>query len=88
MVLSLHGVRGSIATPGPDTVRYGGNMPCVHVEMSDGCDFLFDAGTGIRMAGKDGPIFIALTRQHWDHIQGYPFFAPVYQPGRESRCSW
>lgn len=88
MVLTFHGVRGSIATPGPDTVRYGGNTSCVHVELSDGRDFLFDAGTGIRLAGKelagkDGPIFIALTHQHWDHIQGYPFFAPVYQPGRE-----
>lgn len=88
MILTFHGVRGSIATPGPDTVRYGGNTSCVHVGLSDGRDFLFDAGTGIRLAGRDlarrdGPIFIALTHQHWDHIQGYPFFAPVYQPERE-----
>lgn len=88
MIVTFDGVRGSIATPGPDTVRYGGNTACVHVELSDGRDFLFDAGTGIRLAGKrlvekSGPIFIALTHQHWDHIQGYPFFAPVYQPDRE-----
>jgi len=88
MIVTFDGVRGSIATPGPDTVRYGGNTACVHLELSDGRDFLFDAGTGIRLAGKrlvgkSGPIFIALTHQHWDHIQGYPFFAPVYQPDRE-----
>ncbi len=88
MILTFYGVRGSIAAPGPDTVRYGGNTSCVHAELGDGRDFVFDAGTGIRLAGKDlarkdGPIYIALTHQHWDHIQGYPFFAPVYQPDRE-----
>lgn len=88
MILTFYGVRGSIATPGRDTVRYGGNTSCVHAELADGRDFVFDAGTGIRLAGKqlvgrDSPVYIALTHQHWDHIQGYPFFAPVYQPDRE-----
>lgn len=88
MQLSFYGVRGSIPTPGPDTVRYGGNTACVHIALSDKTDIVLDAGTGIRMLGKvllhkTSPIHVLLTHNHWDHIQGFPFFAPLYTPNRE-----
>ncbi|NVK58206.1 MAG: MBL fold metallo-hydrolase [Alteromonadaceae bacterium] len=88
MQLAFYGVRGSIPTPGAQYVRYGGNTACVHIELSDGTDIILDAGTGIRLLGdklikKHTPVNILLTHNHWDHIQGFPFFAPIYQPGRE-----
>ncbi len=83
------GVRGSIATPGPDTVRYGGNTPCVTVER--GRDLLIlDAGTGLRALGltlqgeaRGAPLSLQMliTHTHWDHIQGFPFFVPAFVPG-------
>lgn len=83
--LRCWGTRGSIPSPGPDTVRYGGNTTCI--EVSDGTTrLIFDAGSGIRPLGKDvfekGPneIHIFLTHFHWDHIQGFPFFSPLYDP--------
>ncbi len=87
MQLTFYGVRGSIPTPGKEFVRYGGNTACVHVVLDDGTDIILDAGTGIRnlsrefMAKKDD-IHILLSHNHWDHIQGFPFFAPIYQPER------
>ena len=81
------GTRGSIASPGPDTVRFGGNTPCLEVRIRDGRRFIFDAGTGIRPLGvsmmdetgtADAVVF--LTHFHWDHIQGFPFFLPLYEP--------
>ncbi|TPV56047.1 MBL fold metallo-hydrolase [Aestuariibacter sp. GS-14] len=88
MQLTFYGVRGSIPTPGEDYVRYGGNTACVHVVSSDGTDIILDSGTGIRLLGqqlikKTTPIHILLTHNHWDHIQGFPFFTPIYQSGRE-----
>jgi phosphoribosyl 1,2-cyclic phosphodiesterase len=83
-------VRGSIPTPGPTTVRYGGNTSCVEVRV-DGEIILLDAGTGLRALGrsllaefKDQPLNLTmlLTHTHWDHIQGLPFFGPIYN----SRC--
>lgn len=87
MQVSFYGVRGSIPTPGIEFNRYGGNTACVHVELSDGTDIVLDAGTGIRLLGKElikkqTPVHILLTHNHWDHIQGFPFFAPIYQPNR------
>ena len=86
------GTRGSIASPGPDTVRYGGNTPCMEVRTRDGRRFIFDAGTGIRplglsMMGDTGPqdAVIFLTHFHWDHIQGFPFFMPLYDPDASIR---
>lgn len=79
------GTRGSIPSPGPDTVRFGGNTPCLEVRAADGRRFIFDAGTGIRALGRrlqaeSGParIQVFLTHFHWDHIQGIPFFAPLF----------
>ncbi|GEA11831.1 MBL fold metallo-hydrolase [Alteromonas sp. KUL49] len=87
MKLTFYGVRGSIPTPGKDFIRYGGNTACAHLSLADGTDIIFDAGTGIRLLGqelikKDTPVYILLSHNHWDHIQGFPFFAPIYQEGR------
>jgi phosphoribosyl 1,2-cyclic phosphodiesterase/ActR/RegA family two-component response regulator len=80
------GVRGSIPVPGKSTVRYGGNTPCVEVR-ADGEIIILDAGSGIRLLGlaldkEFGPRWMKLTvlisHTHWDHIQGLPFFSPVY----------
>jgi phosphoribosyl 1,2-cyclic phosphodiesterase len=84
--LKLWGVRGSIPVPGPGTVRYGGNTACVEVR-TDGEIIVLDAGSGIRELGLaleaefgSRPINLSLliTHVHWDHIQGFPFFAPSY----------
>ena len=88
--LQFWGTRGSIPTPGRDTVRYGGNTPCVELRTSEGWLIILDAGTGIRELGRSlisrangapitGDIF--LTHAHWDHIQGIPFFGPIFQRG-------
>ena len=82
------GVRGSIPTPGQGTVRIGGNTSCVEVR-ADGELIVLDAGTGIRPLGaelmkefKDRSVKVSLliTHSHWDHVQGFPFFAPAYNP--------
>jgi len=88
MIITFYGVRGSTASPGPLTARYGGNTSCVHIELESGNDLILDAGTGIRLLGnkiarKSSPANILLSHGHWDHIQGYPFFAPIYQPDRD-----
>lgn len=89
MRVVFHGVRGSIATAGEATRRYGGNTPCVAVEV-EGSTLIFDAGTGIRKLGSDltrasglAPLALNLffSHLHWDHIQGFPFFGPAYVPG-------
>jgi phosphoribosyl 1,2-cyclic phosphodiesterase len=88
MKVTLWGTRGSLASPGPDTVRYGGNTSCVSVEGLDGTLLVLDAGTGIRVLGRSfqrelKSIHILLTHLHMDHIQGLPFFDPLSQPGVE-----
>ena len=91
MIVSFWGVRGTIPCPGPATVRYGGNTTCVSIELGadDNVDktLILDAGTGIRELGKHlvhnrSDIFLLTTHIHWDHIQGFPAFAPIYQAGR------
>jgi phosphoribosyl 1,2-cyclic phosphodiesterase len=88
------GVRGSYPVPGPDTNRYGGNTSCVEVRISDdGPRIIIDAGTGLRKLGKEmmqgdfgagrGTAHLLVSHTHWDHIQGLPFFAPVYQKGNK-----
>ena len=88
MRVKFWGTRGSIATPGPETVIYGGNTSCV--ELRCGSDILiFDAGTGLRplglelmseFAGKPITVHLFISHTHWDHIQGFPFFIPAYSP--------
>ncbi|MCG8509894.1 MAG: MBL fold metallo-hydrolase [Rhodospirillales bacterium] len=79
------GVRGSIAVPSPQHVRYGGNTSCVQVFVGDRC-FVLDAGTGIRSLGAEflkndvREVNLLLTHTHWDHINGFPFFTPAYSP--------
>ncbi|MET0178919.1 MAG: MBL fold metallo-hydrolase [Novosphingobium sp.] len=89
MQVRFWGTRGSIAKPGPGTVRYGGNTSCVQVTSDGGTLLIIDCGTGAhdlgqhilkqRMTGNVGSILISHT--HWDHIQGIPFFAPLFVPG-------
>jgi phosphoribosyl 1,2-cyclic phosphodiesterase len=88
MKVTLWGTRGSLATPGPETVRYGGNTSCVEVRGSDGTLLVLDAGTGIRRLGASmgpeaGRVDVLLTHLHMDHIQGLGFFRPLDQPGQE-----
>ncbi|AWL12591.1 hypothetical protein HMF8227_02133 [Saliniradius amylolyticus] len=88
MKLTFYGVRGSIPAPGKDFIEYGGNTACVHIELNDGTDIVLDAGTGIKRLGthlvsKDSDIHLLLSHNHWDHIQGFPFFAPIFQSDRK-----
>jgi phosphoribosyl 1,2-cyclic phosphodiesterase len=84
MQLRFWGVRGSVAVPGAATLEFGGNTSCVELEGSRDA-ILFDAGTGIREAGLSigtrgaTRIHLFLTHFHWDHIQGIPFFAPLFE---------
>jgi phosphoribosyl 1,2-cyclic phosphodiesterase len=95
MQIAFWGVRGSIPAPGPATVRYGGNTPCVSVRPEGGGLIILDCGTGARNLGfnlMEGPFgqgrgeaSILLSHAHWDHIQGFPFFVPLYQNGNRFR---
>jgi phosphoribosyl 1,2-cyclic phosphodiesterase/CheY-like chemotaxis protein len=85
------GTRGSIATPGPSTARYGGNTSCIEVRSARGTLVIVDCGTGghalgqkLMSAGAKGLRgHILISHTHWDHIQGIPFFAPLFVPGNE-----
>ena len=91
MDVTFHGVRGSVPTPGPTTLRYGGNSVAVSVYLADGTLLLLDAGTGLREFGKvlesrDAPptaAHLLLSHLHFDHILGLPFFAPMYRSSFE-----
>jgi phosphoribosyl 1,2-cyclic phosphodiesterase len=89
--VTFWGVRGSIACPGPATVRYGGNTPCVGVRAGDR-RIILDAGTGLHALGdrlmRDGKMVdvdILLTHFHLDHVSGLPFFAPFFAAGHDIR---
>ena len=85
------GTRGSIATPGPSTVRYGGNTSCVEARAADGTLIVLDCGTGAHALGRallaspQRPLrgHFLISHTHWDHIQGFPFFAPLFIPDSE-----
>lgn len=89
MRIRYWGTRGSIPSPGPDTIRYGGNTPCVSVRADDGTLLIFDCGTGARSLGlelaRSGPVraHLFLSHTHADHLQGLPFFVPAFVPGSE-----
>ncbi len=87
MHIQFWGVRGSIAVSGPDTVQTGGNTPCVELR-SGGHRLVLDGGTGLQALGRSlgpGPVEMTLlfSHVHWDHIQGVPFFGPLFHPKSE-----
>lgn len=91
MRIRFWGVRGSIACPGPETIRYGGNTPCIEVHCGQHL-MIFDAGTGLRALGasllkhpETRDINIFLTHCHLDHVIGLPFFAPFFLDGYRVR---
>ncbi|MBD2044019.1 MBL fold metallo-hydrolase [Microcoleus sp. FACHB-672] len=85
-VVQFWGVRGSVPSPGKDTVRYGGNTSCMEMRLGDK-RLIFDGGTGLQRLGqhllKEMPVTadIFFTHYHWDHIQGFPFFTPAFIQG-------
>jgi phosphoribosyl 1,2-cyclic phosphodiesterase/DNA-binding response OmpR family regulator len=90
MRVRFWGTRGSIAKAGPTTVRYGGNTSCVEVRSSGGTLIVLDCGTGAHGLGQEladtgAPVrgHLLLTHTHWDHIQGMPFFLPLFTAGNQ-----
>lgn len=88
MTIKFWGVRGSVPSPGESTVRYGGNTSCVSVHLGPDKMLILDAGTGIRELGKTlsgsaADLYVLLSHSHRDHIQGFPFFAPIYKPNQK-----
>jgi phosphoribosyl 1,2-cyclic phosphodiesterase len=88
MRATIWGSRGTLASPGPETVRYGGQTSCIAVELSDGSLVILDAGTGIRPLGMSlgaSPprVDLLITHLHTDHIEGLRFFAPFWDPSVE-----
>lgn len=93
MQVTFWGVRGSVPAPGPEMNRYGGNTACVELRTRTGALFIVDSGTGAIPLGRklvggpfgkgEGEAAVFLSHAHWDHIQGFPFFAPVFVPGNK-----
>jgi phosphoribosyl 1,2-cyclic phosphodiesterase len=87
MKARVWGCRGSLAAPGPETLRYGGNTSCVEVGLDGGSTLVLDAGTGMRPLGvaiDHDPVdelHVLLTHLHMDHLQGLGFFRPLFRPG-------
>lgn len=87
MLARIWGCRGSLATPGADTIRYGGNTSCIEVRLESGHVLVLDAGTGMRQLGVamnpalPDELHILLTHLHLDHLQGLGFFRPLFAPG-------
>lgn len=87
MKVRFWGTRGSIAAPGKDTIIYGGNTCCLEITLESGRKVVIDAGTGIRSLGEQFmatretvDILLLMTHIHWDHVQGFPFFDPIFNP--------
>jgi len=96
MKVTFYGTRGTMPAIGPEYAQFGGNTSCVLVTFSTGRVAILDAGTGIRNLGNDllknsheqfDNISIILSHTHWDHIQGFPFFDPAYDPQRNFKIS-
>jgi phosphoribosyl 1,2-cyclic phosphodiesterase len=93
MEITFWGVRGSVPAPGPDMNRYGGNTSCVELRTQKNDLFIIDSGTGVIPLGRKlmaahfckggGEADIFLSHAHWDHIQGFPFFPPIFVPGNK-----
>ncbi len=90
MYFRFWGTRGSIPVPGSTTIKYGGNTPCIELRTEKNNLIILDAGSGLRefgkvlaKTGKDKKIDIFVSHYHWDHIQGIPFFLPLYKEGNE-----
>lgn len=85
-LVKFWGVRGSVPTPGKDTIRYGGNTSCIEMQIA-GKRLIFDGGTGLRELGEEMmqemPVeaYMFFTHYHWDHIQGFPLFTPAFTQG-------
>lgn len=84
MRIKFWGTRGSIAVPGKDTTLYGGNTTCLEITLQSGKKIIIDAGSGIRSLGdkliaenERVEVYLLITHIHWDHILGFPFFAPI-----------
>jgi len=88
MKIRFLGTRGSLPSPGPDTVKFGGNTTCIEVVSDENVTVIVDSGTGIRKMNTDfkpdsqNTIKIIFTHAHWDHLQGLPFFNQLYVPQR------
>ncbi len=96
MKVVFYGTRGSIPVAESDYVQFGGNTSCILITFKNGRIAILDAGTGIRKLGLDftarsieqyDNIFVGLSHTHWDHIQGFPFFKPAYDPRRRFTIS-
>ncbi|HEU0234027.1 MAG TPA: MBL fold metallo-hydrolase [Gallionella sp.] len=91
MKIKFWGVRGSIPSPGPNTIKYGGNTTCIEIRTDDNELIILDAGTGIfalsQVLLSEMPVTanVFITHSHWDHIQGLPFFLPLFIPGNALR---
>jgi len=91
MEVRIWGARGSIPTPVPENLEHGGNTACIEVRLPNGESYIFDGGTGIRDLGlhlgetRSGALNlnVFLTHFHWDHLQGLPFFAPLYSSANQ-----
>ena len=87
MKVKFWGTRGSVPVPGKDTIVYGGNTSCTEVTLESGRKVIIDSGTGIRplgehlsARGETVDIHLLITHIHWDHVLGFPFFAPIHDP--------
>jgi phosphoribosyl 1,2-cyclic phosphodiesterase len=91
MKIRFWGVRGSIPSPGPNTIKYGGNTTCIEIRTDDNELIILDGGTGIFALSqtllREMPVTanVFITHTHWDHIQGLPFFIPIFIPGNALR---
>lgn len=90
MEIRFWGTRGSIPSPGPSTLEFGGNTTCLEIVLNSGRRIVIDAGTGIRLLGEHLKtsvatvrILLLLTHNHWDHLIGLPFFFPIYREDSE-----